>query len=348
MKSHPLIIYLGLLLTTYLFSCDIKFQPERLPYADFEILSGDTCKVPCQIVLKIDYANTFADSLVLQIGEDTTISNPINKSNLRIDFPFMAGFVYPRKVTIALTAYRGDETPSVYSKEVLIEGPNLDWKCGEVWKDERDGIEYETRRVESIGQCWFGSNLRYGEPIDKSIFPTDPSLPNRKPQFYWPNNEESNAGQGGLYIAKEVSLNGDNLCPAGWRISTDRDWIMLEKAIGIKEGVLIQNSRFSNGWRGDEASESALQSAIDTEMVPGFSSDPSMPCPCTPCELFPTGGTLLTIWTDTLGDLSNDCSVVFRRINFNMTQKMDTGIFRGFQVDRYLNANIRCVRALER
>ena len=57
-----------------------------------------------------------------------------------------------------------------------------------------------------------------------------------------------NIGQGILYNWYAVS-DGRNICPSGWHVSSDEDWLAMESWIGMPANELY----LDYAWRGDDA-----------------------------------------------------------------------------------------------
>ena len=89
--------------------------------------------------------------------------------------------------------------------------------------------------VEINGQCWFKENLqtnkyRNGSPV-LNLSPSSWYGTNL-PLYTYYNNDSSLANiYGALYNYKVVQ--DDSVCPIGWHVSTDCDWMYVEKAIGM-------------------------------------------------------------------------------------------------------------------
>jgi uncharacterized protein (TIGR02145 family) len=107
--------------------------------------------------------------------------------------------------------------------------------------------------VEINGQCWFGSNLNTtmfndGEVIQSGLFnSTWASTGGAAYADY--NNQISNT-YGRLYNGLAVLEEG-RLCPQGWHVPSDCDWMFLEKSLGMSVIDLDTNVFSSNYSRGD-------------------------------------------------------------------------------------------------
>ena len=134
---------------------------------------------------------------------------------------------------------------SVYSSEVSATTGN-DWDCGDVL--EYGGKNYSTTRIGN--RCWFQQSLNVvtGEThrscaIERYCYNNDAGMCNIYGGLY--NFASISCGQSGEKI--------QGVCPLGWRIPTDNDWMMLETEIGMRE---IEIQKY--GFRGtDEGSKLA-------------------------------------------------------------------------------------------
>jgi len=124
-----------------------------------------------------------------------------------------------------------------------------EFQCGDTFMDIRDGQKYPTVKIGN--QCWFAKNLNAGEYIKNgSKTPSDNSIIEK----YCYNNDTNNCKTyGGLYDWNEMmqyttdeSTRG--VCPAGWHIPSDSEWMTLETALGMDPAFVI----LENAWRGDD------------------------------------------------------------------------------------------------
>ncbi len=101
--------------------------------------------------------------------------------------------------------------------------------------------------VEINGQCWFKENLATTKFRDGSNIPqvTDNGTwyNMQGPAFCWYNNNPSYAAERGAMYNWWVGTTG-LLCPSGWHVPTDCDWMYLENSIGMP--TVLQTS---TGWR---------------------------------------------------------------------------------------------------
>ena len=120
-----------------------------------------------------------------------------------------------------------------------------------------DFYGYIYRTVEIGGECWFAENLRAemyanGDPIPLAI--TDEAWANQEMgmRCAYEHNNAHLSKYGYLYNWYAVH-DARNLCPDGWHVSTDKDWQLLEVALGLGQADAI-----FEGWRGTDLLNLAL------------------------------------------------------------------------------------------
>ena len=141
-------------------------------------------------------------------------------------------------------------------------GPEPAWACGDPL--EYQGYDYET--VQIGDQCWFAENLRSENYSNGDVIPAnlgdsewhdtssgaatvygeDAGCEGYSPDFDACNSAESLEVFGRLYNWYAV---GDqrNLCPNGWHVPADSEWMTMEVALGMSEAE-VNNT----GWRGTD------------------------------------------------------------------------------------------------
>lgn len=136
---------------------------------------------------------------------------------------------------------------TLYSQAIKIELSNF--QCGDTLIDYRDGQKYPTVLIGT--QCWFAKNLNIGEKIDhEPEYQTDNGIIEK----FCYNNDENNCDvHGGLYtwtetMAYDTTEGSRGICPSGWHVPSDQEWIDLELALGMDIGV----AQYYNTWRGTD------------------------------------------------------------------------------------------------
>jgi uncharacterized protein (TIGR02145 family) len=98
-----------------------------------------------------------------------------------------------------------------------------------------EGVNYSLMEVG--GQCWFADNLRTTRFNDGADIPhiNDDSfwLGASGPGYCYPDNWLDSAFYGLLYNGYAAQGTTDNVCPDGWHVPTDCDWMYLEGQLGM-------------------------------------------------------------------------------------------------------------------
>ncbi|MGI6329761.1 MAG: FISUMP domain-containing protein [Bacilli bacterium] len=131
--------------------------------------------------------------------------------------------------------------------------------CGSIFYDFRDGNKYKTVQIGK--QCWFGENLRYTgsgclvEPPEEWLnsltactFITRKDIINTSSNFPWLIGE--------ILYQWGAAMDGGNegargLCPVGWHIPTDKEWVKLESFVDSKvecDENFFLNSYYNRGF----------------------------------------------------------------------------------------------------
>jgi uncharacterized protein (TIGR02145 family) len=110
-----------------------------------------------------------------------------------------------------------------------------------------DGRTYDL--VEIGGQCWFADNLatdqyRNGDPIPTGLDNASWSTTTSGAYSIYNNDPVNDSIYGKLYNWY-TTVDSRGLCPTGWHVPTDCEWMYLEGSLGMS--VLQQES---TGWRG--------------------------------------------------------------------------------------------------
>ena len=119
------------------------------------------------------------------------------------------------------------------------------WQCGDPL--EYQGYDYETVQIGE--QCWFAENLRAENYRNGDAIPANLS------DSEWAGTTEGAVDvDEGAYLSTYGRLyNGyaavdeRGLCPNGWSVPTDEEWMETEMALGMSE-----SAAYSTGWRGSD------------------------------------------------------------------------------------------------
>ncbi|WP_157492527.1 fibrobacter succinogenes major paralogous domain-containing protein [Echinicola pacifica] len=135
--------------------------------------------------------------------------------------------------------------------------------------EDADGNSYETVKIGD--QYWMAENLRAstycnGESIAKLDLPMKWE-DNKETEFVLVR-EDSYTDAVHYYYPEAVAKSEDNICPCGWRVGTDEDWLELESFLGMPESEFYQ-SDFTN-QRGSNAEIADKMMAVDwKDIYPG-------------------------------------------------------------------------------
>ena len=125
------------------------------------------------------------------------------------------------------------------------------------------GYDYETVQIGE--QCWFAENLRNehyanGDLIPGDLTESEWSITSEGAQAIYNNDESNLADYGRLYNWYAVD-DSRGLCPSGWHVPTDGEFMTLEMELGMSE-----SEASGTGWRGTDQG---------TQMKSSPSDDPS-------------------------------------------------------------------------
>lgn len=121
------------------------------------------------------------------------------------------------------------------------------WSCGEAITYA--GVDYST--VQIGDQCWFAENLRTttylnGEAIPQNLSAGDWSSTTSGAMAFYNDDLIAQAAYGGLYNWFAVD-DARGLCPSGWHVPADGEWMTMEMALGMSEA-----DANSTGFRGTD------------------------------------------------------------------------------------------------
>lgn len=120
--------------------------------------------------------------------------------------------------------------------------------CGDTVYDQRDGQLYPTVMIGS--QCWMTKNMNIGAMVNSTVGQTD----NGAIEKFCYGGIAANCEQyGGLYQWNEAmqystTEGARGICPEGWHIPSDAEWITLEESMGMSHATAAQENR----WRGTD------------------------------------------------------------------------------------------------
>ena len=207
------------------------------------------------------------------------------------------------------------------------------WQCGDPL--EYQGYDYETVQIGE--QCWFAENSRYFPEIFPFSFSPNCNDALAYVTGYdgYDENAASEFVQGGSNVLYNAFAVADwNLCPSGWHVSTDGDWVELEVAIGMSS-----TEANSTGYRGtDEAVELASTNWFGTDEF-GFTMMSSAWRDLSGGEYDGNGGGAAHFWTSTPWD---EGSSWYRYISAQ--SGVQGQILRGPSANNAYGYSVRCIK----
>ena len=120
-------------------------------------------------------------------------------------------------------------------------------ECGGLNSITYYGFEYDL--VVIGGQCWFLENLRTQYYSNGDFIPADNIYQENTTtgsQAIYENDPEMLQNYGRLYNWYAVG-DSRGLCPTGWNVPSDEDWIEMEMFLGMQEVPA-----YNTGWRGTD------------------------------------------------------------------------------------------------
>ncbi len=110
--------------------------------------------------------------------------------------------------------------------------PSTDFACGDLYVDARDGQLYRT--VEIGSQCWFQQNLNFVPPGSSGeglVTGEGCNAPSKAGRFYnWLVAKQIDSTYTSVYYYPEGE---QGVCPVGWHVPTDSDYVELLAQPGI-------------------------------------------------------------------------------------------------------------------
>jgi uncharacterized protein (TIGR02145 family) len=143
--------------------------------------------------------------------------------------------------------------------------------CGCNEPVEYQGYAYDV--VQIGAQCWFSENLRIetyrnGDPIPFYEADSDWSNAHQTSEGAWchPNGDASKSLSYGHIYNHWLIMDGRDVCPQGWHVPTDGDFIELEMFMGMPLDTALET-----GWRG--ADQGVRLKASPSSSIPWDGTD---------------------------------------------------------------------------
>ena len=213
---------------------------------------------------------------------------------------------------------------------------DIPWSCGDPL--EYQGYDYETVQIGE--QCWFAENLRSenyrnGNVILSNLNDNDWMVNTQGATTIYENDFSKLALFGRLYNSYAVE-DERGLCPGGWSVPSDEDWVTLEIELGMSEKDAWSSSsrgtdqgfqlKFESGW---EANGNGSNSSGFSALPGGTRDDDGS---------FSLAGQVGFWWTST----PVATSAWYRRLDSN-----SDGVFRNYVVQQPDAFSIRCIQDSE-
>ena len=146
--------------------------------------------------------------------------------------------------TYYLRAYATNLTGTAYGNQIIF-----NTKIADI-----DANVYATVKIGN--QIWMAENLRTTKYSDNTPIPPIPGYSDwiaaTTPGYCWYNNDIANKTvYGALYswlVVDPASNGGKNVCPVGWRVPTETDWVILVGVFGdeLKAGEMLKEEGFAH------------------------------------------------------------------------------------------------------
>ncbi len=165
-----------------------------------------------------------------------------------------------------LRAYGTSSYGTGYGNEVEFE---IVIAPGEDLTDSRNGKIYKTAQIGT--QLWMAENLNYGIVIHDSVDATDNAIVE---MYYYDNSDSLGNIYGGLYLWDEMmqyttTVSTQGVCPDGWHLSSDEEWMKMESFLGMADTTVIKTS-----WRGtDDEGTKLKEEGTEHWNFPGGSNE---------------------------------------------------------------------------
>ena len=133
-----------------------------------------------------------------------------------------------------------------------------------------DGNLYKTVKIGE--QLWMAENLRVtrynnGDSIPFLISADDWSATSSS-AFAFYDNDTNNISQFGILYNWFTVDDKREICPNGWHVPSDTEWIMMEKALGMKS----QETGKMTAWRGTDEGNKLKTTEFGGNNLSGFSA----------------------------------------------------------------------------
>ena len=199
---------------------------------------------------------------------------------------------------------------------------------------DREGNTYKI--IEIGEQWWMAENLKATKYANGDSIPYLSNAEDWKntaigAYCYYENNSENISSYGNLYNWHAIS-DARGICPEGWHVPSDRDWMILEKFLGMSSAEAARMT----AWRGTNEGDKLKHESYGGNNASGFSAlgtgyrDPQ--------GIFKAMGTDNDYWTSTAYMNNGNVEGILRGFLNNRSS-----IVRNFHVPGY-GFCVRCIR----
>ncbi len=321
------------------------------PVADYTIGSGGSCA-------NTTVNGTYPEGVALDASNTVTLDATVNTTgtwsiatNTVNGYSFSGSGTFTTTGTVQVTL-DGTGTPVTAQTDNFTTTPNGNGgtctfnvivtatpTCGSSFTDSRDGQSYNTVQIGT--QCWMAENLNIGTMINGSSNQTN----NSTIEKYCYNNNPANCDTyGGLYQWDEamqyVTIAGtQGICPAGWHIPTDAEWMTMEEYLGMCSGTGSGCSG-ATGWRGTDEGGKLKEAGTSHWASPNTGATNSSGFTGLPGGYRYTSGSFdyLTNYAYFWSSSENGTSAWRRYLFYN-----HASVFRGYE-DKPFGFSLRCVK----
>ena len=191
---------------------------------------GGTAVVERGVCWDTSTSPTINDSRTYDFGGGTG-SFDINFSGLQVNTTYYVrafavnntGITYGNELSFTTTALNGAIGANLLPDNGYCSNDTISISsCNGQTSLTYNGHDYDL--VEIGGQCWFKENLQSYNYNDGTSIAIN--------QIKYPGNNTNNVFTYGL-LYPQVIVNQNNVCPTGWHLPTDCEWMYLENTLGL-------------------------------------------------------------------------------------------------------------------
>ena len=230
-----------------------------------------------------------------------------------------------------------DNNPDKNNRGDVPSGKEDKTDDGSITVTDIDGNTYKT--VQIGGQVWMAENLKVTKDREGKEIALGSEESFDTPYRYCPNNDQKNVEKYGYLYNWEAAMR---VCPKGWHLPTDGEWLQLEMAAGMSEEEAY-DCPHGCGWRGDIAAKlcgdegwkhsseanAAGNTSASGRNITGFGA--------LPAGLYKGNfGENAYFWNAT--EFDEDAAGI-RYLRYDCA-----GVYRGDHTGKYVGCSVRCVR----